>query len=207
MQHDLLDDLPVKKGGKVLSDQWIVLTNGVQARRIVALVEVDGKEREMTFLTNNLEWSAETIVALYEARWQIELLFKQMKQTLKLCDLMSCSANGIRWQVWIALLVQLIMRYFAWVSGWQHSFVRLYALVRAILWRQLDIIKVLQRYGTAKGVFFQESRQRVILKVIGAAGSENLGKFRCSRRAWCAYGMPVCLLVLFGRRQFADKPQ
>lgn len=93
------------------------------------------------------------MVALYECRWEIEVFFKQMKQTLKLCDLMSYSANGIRWQVWIALLVQLLMRYLAWASGWSHSFVRLYGLVRAIVWRKLDIIEILRSYGTAGGSY------------------------------------------------------
>jgi hypothetical protein len=153
LRYEVLDRRPVKTGGKVLADEWIVLSNGVAARRITALVEVDGKEREMVFLTNQLEWSAQTIVALYQARWEIELFFKQMKPTLKLCDLMSYSANGIRWQVWIALLVQLVMRYLAWASGWSHSFVRLYALVRSILWRKLDVITVLKRYGTAHGSY------------------------------------------------------
>lgn len=153
LRYDLLDRRPVKAGGKVLADEWIMLSNGVEARRITALVEVDGKEREMIFLTNQLEWSAETIVALYQARWDIELFFKQMKQTLKLCDLMSYNANGIRWQVWVALLVQLLMRYLAWVSGWSHSFVRLYALVRSILWRKLDVLAILERYGTGAGSY------------------------------------------------------
>ena len=153
LSYDLLDRRPVKEGGKVLADEWIMLSNGVQARRITARVEVDGREREMIFLTNQLEWSAETIVALYQARWEIELFFKQMKQTLKLCDLMSYSANGIRWQVWTALLVQLLMRYLAWASGWSQSFVRLYALVRSILWRKLDVFEVLKCYGTASGSY------------------------------------------------------
>jgi hypothetical protein len=153
LSYDLLERRPVKAGGKVLADEWIMLSNGVQARRITALVEVDGKEREMIFLTNQLEWSAETVVALYQARWEIELFFKQMKQTLKLCDLMSYSANGIRWQVWTALLVQLLMRYLAWASNWSHSFVRLYAIVRSILWRKLDVFEILKRYGTASGSY------------------------------------------------------
>lgn len=153
MNYDLLDRNAVKAGGKVLADEWIMLSNEVQARRIVALVEVDGQEREMTFLTNHLEWSAETIVELYRCRWEIEVFFKQMKQTLKLCDLMSYNAKGIRWQVWIALLVQMLMRYLAWVSQWGHSFVRLYAMVRAIAWRKFDILGVLKRYGTAKGSY------------------------------------------------------
>lgn len=153
MKYDLLDEEPVKEGGKILADQSIMLSKGVQARRIVALVEVEGEEREMTFLTNQLEWSADTVVALYGCRWEIELFFKQMKQTLKLCDLMSYSANGIRWQVWIALLVQMLMRYLAWASQWGHSFIRLYALVRSLVWEKRDIILLLKRYGTAEGSY------------------------------------------------------
>ena len=99
-------------------------------RRIVAWVEVDGKEREMIFLTNNLKWSAETIVELYRCRWQIEVFFKQIKQTLQLADFLGTSANAVRWQVWTALLVYLLLRYLAFLSKWTHSFSRLFTLVR-----------------------------------------------------------------------------
>ena len=51
---------------------------------MVALVEIDGEEREMTFLTNNLEWSPRSVADLYRCRWQIEVFFKQIKQTLQL---------------------------------------------------------------------------------------------------------------------------
>ena len=153
MKYDLLESKPVDKGGKILADEWIVLSNGIQARRIVAKVEVDGEEREMVFLTNQLKWAATTITALYKARWEIEKFFKELKQTCKLCDLMSYSANGIRWEVWTALLVQLLMRYLAWCSQWGHAFNRLYALVAGILWLKRDIIEVLKGYGTAGGSF------------------------------------------------------
>ena len=75
------------------------------------------------------------------------------EQTLKLCDLMSYNANGIRWQVWCAMLVQLLMRYLAWVSCWGHSFVWLFALVRSLVWEKRDILELLRRYGTANGSF------------------------------------------------------
>lgn len=153
MRYDLLESKPVEKGGKILADEWIILSNGLQARRIVALVEVDGKEREMEFLTNQMEWAATTIVALYKERWGIETFFKELKQTCKLCDLMSYSANGIRWEVWTALLVQLLMRYLAWCSQWGHAFNRLYALVAGVLWLKRDIIEVLRGYGTADGSY------------------------------------------------------
>src|SRR5580704_1026385 len=64
--------------GKVLRDDLIDLqtpvsraAHPVALRRIVALVKVDGREVEMMFLTNNLEWSAASIVDLYRCRWQI----------------------------------------------------------------------------------------------------------------------------------------
>jgi hypothetical protein len=149
MQCDLWEERPVR--GKILADEVVGLTNGLRARRIRALVEVDGEEREMMFLTNHMEWSAETIVELYRCRWEVELFFKQMKQTLKLCDFVGYSANAIRWQVWMALLAHMLLRYQAWVSRWAHSFVRLFALVRGVLWRRMDLTNLLERYGTAKG--------------------------------------------------------
>lgn len=150
---DVLTRESVPEGGKILADERVVLSNGMAARRIRGLVEVDGKEREMVFLTNQREWAASTIVALYKARWEIEVFFKQLKQTLKLCDLIGNSANAIRWQVWIALLVHLLMRYLAWVNQWSHSFVRLFALVRSQLWQTLDLMAILMGYGTAGGSY------------------------------------------------------
>ena len=45
--------------------------------------EVDGKWRDMTFLANNFDWSATTIAELYRARWEVELLFRELKQPLQ----------------------------------------------------------------------------------------------------------------------------
>jgi hypothetical protein len=55
-------------------------------RLIVAVVEVDGKDTVMTFLTNNMQWAPGSICDLYQARWGIEVFFKQIKQTLQLAD-------------------------------------------------------------------------------------------------------------------------
>lgn len=146
--------------GKVLRDDLIRLTTPASRkdfpelmRRIVALVEVDGKEVEMVFLSNNLEWSAASIVELYRCRWQIEVFFKQIKQTLQLADFLGTSANAVRWQVWTALLVYLLLRYLAFISQWAHSFSRLFTLLRAALWKKWDALDLLRRYGTAGGQF------------------------------------------------------
>ena len=107
----------------------------------------------MVFLTNQMEWSPQTIADLYQSRWEIEVFFKQIKQTLQLADFLGTSANAVRWQVWIALLVYLLLRYLAYLSKWSHSFTRLFTIIRASLWRNWDLRKLLQRYGTAGGSF------------------------------------------------------
>lgn len=148
--------LPLKRGSKVLRDEIVRLTHQRAGdpeyiRRVVALVEVDGEEREMTFLTNNLEWSPQTVVDLYGSRWGIEAFFKQLKQTLQLADFLGHNANAVRWQVWIALLVYVLLRFQAFLSQWGHSFTRLFTLTRASLWKKLDHLSLLRSYGTAGG--------------------------------------------------------
>ena len=105
----------------------------------------------MTFMTNNLEWSATSVAELYRCRWQIEAFFKQIKQTLQLTDFLGHSANAVRWQVWMALLVYVLLRFQAWRSRWPYSFMRLFTLLRAALWARRDLAHLLRRYGTAAG--------------------------------------------------------
>ncbi len=158
MAYDVVKKMPESKDGKILRDEVIMLSNPNQPapelmRRIVALVEIDGEEREMVFLTNNLQWSPRSVADLYRCRWQIEVFFKQIKQTLQLADFLGHNANAVRWQVWIALLVYVLLRYLSYVSKWAHSFTRLFTIVRAVLWSQIDLLDLLGRYGTAKGSF------------------------------------------------------
>ena len=149
---------PAHADPRILRDELIVLTGhyarrdypGV-LRRVTALVEVDGVEREMVFLTNNLTWSPRTVADLYRCRWSIETFFKQLKQTVQLVDFLGNNANAVKWQVWTALLVHLLLRFLAWRSRWTHSFTRLFTYIRAALWLERDLANLLQRCGTADG--------------------------------------------------------
>lgn len=143
----LADELVVPTGTWVQGDYPGVL------RRVTARVELDGVERELVFLTNHLTWSARSVAELYRCRWQIEAFFKQLKQTLQLADFLGHNANAVRWQVWLALLVDVLRRFAAWRSKWAHSFARLFTLVRAGLWQRRDLAQLLRRYGTAGGDF------------------------------------------------------
>ena len=121
-----------------------------ELRRVVALVEINGKDVEIAFITNHLEWSAWTVAELYRCRWDIEVFFKEIKQTLQLSDFIGYSANAVRWQIWMGLLVHLLMRCLKFMHGWDHSFKRLFTVVRASLWRRWNLPVLLEFYGTAK---------------------------------------------------------
>jgi len=158
LDYESLQRMPRSKDEKIVEDEIIRLANPYKAapelmRRVVAWVEVDGQERLMTFLTNNLSWSPRSVADLYRCRWDIEVFFKQIKQTLQLADFWGHNANAVRWQVWTALLTYVLLRYLSYLSQWVHSFTRLFTILRAVLWSQLDLMKLLACYGTARGSF------------------------------------------------------
>lgn len=158
LAYEVVKPMPPSKDQKILRDEIIQLSNPNKSapelmRRVVAIVEVDNQEREMVFLSNNLEWSPRTVADLYRCRWQIEVFFKQIKQTLQLADFLGHNANAVRWQVWMALLAYVLLRYLSYLSKWAHSFTRLFTILRAVLWSKLDLRKLLDRYGTAGGTF------------------------------------------------------
>ncbi len=149
-----------KRDGNILRDDLVVLSVAKShlaypepLRRIVALVEIDGAMVEMTFITNNMEWSAASIAEIYKSRWGIEAFFKQIKQTLQLCDFLGHSKNAIQWQIWMALLLYVLLRFEAFLCDWSHSFTRLFCLVRALAWDGLALGPLLRSYGTAGGSF------------------------------------------------------
>lgn len=157
MQCKIVRTLKTTEHKRILRDEVIELALDKsrdaypgELRRVVALVEVNGKDVEMVFLTNHLEWSAWTVAELYRCRWDIEVFFKEIKQTLQLSDFLGYSANAVRWQIWMGLLVHLLMRCLAFMHGWSHSFTRLFTVVRAVLWRRWHLFTLLKSYGTAK---------------------------------------------------------
>ena len=66
-------------------------------------------KREFEFLTNLFDFRADMIAALYKIRWQIELLFKQLKQNFPLKYFLGDNENAIRIQIYCALIVNLLM--------------------------------------------------------------------------------------------------
>jgi hypothetical protein len=156
MQFIRRKSLLERRKGSVVQDDLILLKNKDsrdkypgKLRRVLAWVEINGEQVPMTFITNNLEWSPASVADLYKSRWSIEVFFKQIKQTLQLCDFLGHSKNAILWQVWTALLLYVLLRYLAYVSQWPHSFKRIFGLMRSLIWDGLVLKDILKSYGTA----------------------------------------------------------
>jgi len=107
-----------KANGHILRDDIVLIESRTKRnaypqkmRQITAQLEVDGKTVVMEFLTNNFERASASICDLYKARWNIEMFFKQIKQTLQLGAFLGHSRNAIEWQVWTALLTYILLRF------------------------------------------------------------------------------------------------
>ena len=148
-----------KPAGNILRDDLVIPKNKSTRekhpevlRLVRAIVEVDGKEREMVFITNNLEWAASSICDLYQSRWQIEVFFKEIKQTLQLCDFLGHNKNAVLWQVWTALILYVLLRFLAFANKWQHGFKRFFCLLRSSVWDGVLIASLADFCGTAGGL-------------------------------------------------------
>jgi IS4 transposase len=100
-------------GFTVLADKDVVLkTHGHQnlpmTLRQITLRRDDGGK--LTIISNDLRHSAVRIAALYKARWQIELLFRWIKQHLVIRSFLGRSENAIRLQIIAAMIAYLLLR-------------------------------------------------------------------------------------------------
>ncbi|MBQ4199307.1 MAG: transposase, partial [Kiritimatiellae bacterium] len=120
-------------------------------RRVKALVEVKGEMREMVFYTNNFEWSASTVAGLYKARWAVELLFKELKQTLQLQSFFGENQNAVEWQIWAAMLTHLVLRYIKWKNKVVSSYTRFAAIIKNTIWLKRSLEAVINFYCIAPG--------------------------------------------------------
>lgn len=92
--------------GGIVSDQRILLNGFLEARLIVFKDHSSGKV--LKFVSNMFDYHQRTIIQLYKYRWNIEVLFKQLKQNFELSYFFSDSTEGIKTQIWVALIAQLI---------------------------------------------------------------------------------------------------
>lgn len=115
--------------------------------RIITYVDIKkGKKPKLiSLLTNDFDMPPETIVAIYRRRWQIESLFKQIKQNFPLRYFYGESANAIKIQIWVTLIANLLISVLQSTLNRRWSFSGLATIVRIVLMYYLNLEKFLNQ--------------------------------------------------------------
>jgi IS4 transposase len=142
--YEVKAELKIPQNSNVVSDQIICFPRLACAGEEAVLfrrVEIVDQEKGETivFLTNLIAFGATTIAAIYKDRWQVELFFKALKQTLKIKTFLGTSANAVRTQVWTALIAMLVLKYLQLKSKFSWSLSNLAALLRQQLFFYRDL--------------------------------------------------------------------
>ena len=99
-----------------------------------------GKQPKLiSLLTNDFDMPQETIVAIYRRRWQIESLFKQIKQNFPLRYFYGESANAIKIQIWVTLIANMLLSLLQYSLERSWSFSGLATMVRIFLMYYLNL--------------------------------------------------------------------
>lgn len=141
--YGIVGERAVPADGPILRDEEIMLVSEerqlqpMRLRRIE--VWVPEKEDTLVFVTNHPTLAASTIAAIYKDRWQIELFFKAIKQTVRIKTFIGTSVNAVHIQIWTALIAMLLVRYLQLRSRWDWSLSNLFALLRQQLFVYRDL--------------------------------------------------------------------
>lgn len=98
-----------------------------------------GKKASVVLLSNNFELDAQEIIAIYKRRWQIELLFKQLKQNFPLKYFYGESVNAIKIQIWVTLIANLLLTVIKKKVKRDWSFSNLVTMIRQTLMYYINI--------------------------------------------------------------------
>jgi diacylglycerol kinase len=127
----------------ILRDEMILLTSEKESDEPMRLrrieVWLEDKQDTIVFVTNHLRLAASTIATIYRDRWQIELFFKAIKQSLRIKAFIGTSENAVQTQIWTALIAIVLLRYLQLRSTWAWSLSNLVALLRYQLFVYRDL--------------------------------------------------------------------
>jgi putative transposase len=123
-------------GFRVLADHEVALGSKGDSTLAMPLrrIEIERQDaKPIVVLTNDMTRSAVEIAALYKARWQIELLFRWIKQHLELSKFLGNNQNAIPLQIIAAMIAYLLLRLAANLHALKLPALRLAELVRSAL--------------------------------------------------------------------------
>lgn len=146
---------PVDKSCGLRCDQTIRLSTYKGKRdypeklRRISFFDTETRKR-LVFLTNHFDLPAELIAAIYKRRWQIELFFKWIKQSLRIKAFFGTSENAVRTQIWIAICVYLMVACLNKVHGFDESLSRILQILSVNVFQKVPVSQLLGDYASDK---------------------------------------------------------
>lgn len=154
IESEIISETHEYLGGGVILDQIILLKNTpkpLKARLVTYKDPLTGKI--LKFVSNLFDYQSQTIVKLYKNRWEIEPFFKQIKQNFELFYFYSDSPEGIKTQIWLAFIANLIFSVIHRKIKQSEQFTTLVAMASANLVSYVCLVSLLQ-----SGKFSKEER-------------------------------------------------
>jgi IS4 transposase len=127
----------------VLNDERIVVQKKTIELRRVAYSD-SKKGKVYAFITNHFDLEPDNVVAIYKDRWQIEIMFKRLKQTLPLKYFLGDCQNAIEIQIWCGLIIQLLMLVIQRKTKRKWAYSNMVSMVRFHLMTYIDLSKFLE---------------------------------------------------------------
>lgn len=130
----------------VLKDERIEIKKNeqrIQLRRVAFYHNEQNKVYE--FITNNFDLDADKIADIYKQRWQIETLFKRLKQNFPLKYFFGDNQNAIEIQIWVSLIIQLIMLVIQRKAAKKWAFSNMMSVIKYHLMTYIDLFKFLAK--------------------------------------------------------------
>ncbi len=133
----------------IIADEQIILGhtshNDVTRTKARLITYYDPKKDKIFyFITNNIVFQAQTITLIYKHRWQIELLFKRIKQAYPLQYFLGDNENAIKIQVWCVLIADLLIKYLKSKLKRKWAYSNLSSMIRLHLMSYIHIFKFLE---------------------------------------------------------------
>jgi len=149
--HEIINDRNITQSDTdsgVQSDHNILLggaSRTVKPRTKARLIKFYDQENDkhFNFITNNKQLSAKSIALIYKRRWQIELLFKRIKQNYPLRNFLGDNENAIKIQAWCALIADLILKVVKSKVKKNWSFSGLASMIRIHLMSYIKVMNFL----------------------------------------------------------------
>lgn len=132
----------------ILEDHTIILGGSNHRRkvrlktRLITFVDKE-KQRTFEFLTNNFELTAAHIADIYKKRWQIEVLFKRIKQNFPLKYFLGDNENAIKIQIWCAFIADLLIKIVQLKIRKKWAFSNLSSIIRLHLMSYINLFTFL----------------------------------------------------------------